>query len=132
MARTGRAGKKQKRRRVDRAIFYLDVFDLVQAGMPFTQVAAKLRRRPTTVKAAYGAAIAQIFKGTRVPRSRSPSKSLARATYDWDRFDPSSHYRSCAQCSTAKMAEEMCPPLRQYALQGERGRSEPLERQPAT
>ncbi len=97
-----------KRRRPDKADFYLKVYDLAEKGETFGAIAKALKRRTSTVKSAFLAARRNIFGSMTAPSK----KQLPLVGFDKDHLIP-----QCPTCRTAQRFEDMCPQARRYALQ---------------
>lgn len=108
-------GRHQRRRRLDTVDFYLRVFDLAVNGDTFSQIAKKLKRRPSTIKSAYLAASRNIFGPAEKPRKK---------TLPLVDFDPSTHMERCPTCQEAQAPEEFCSPARLYACQDTKAQRE--------
>jgi hypothetical protein len=97
-----------KRRRSDKAEFYLRGYDLAEQGQTFGAIAKALKRRVSTVKSAFLAARRIIFGSAPVPSKRQlPLVS----------FDIGNHCQQCSICRTAQRFEDMCPQAQYYANQ---------------
>ncbi len=100
--------RSRRRRRLDKADFYLEVYDRAKDGATFVEIASELDRKPSTVKSAYITAAHNIFGP-----ARAPTKDRLPLAY----FDLTAHVRGCTTCRNAKKAEEMCREVRLYVSQ---------------
>ena len=108
--------RSRRRRRLDKADFYLEVYDRAKEGATFVEIASELDRKPKTVISAYLTASSNIF-------GPAPAPKKARLSLAY--FDPSTHsVSSCATCRNAKTAEEMCNDVRQYVSQDHKAQRE--------
>ncbi len=97
--------RPQRRHRLDKIDFHLQVFDLAVEDLPFSEIAKKVHSNVSTVKAAYLTAGNKIFSDTKRPKKKQLSLAY---------FDPESHQRNCAICKSAKKRDQMCPDARRY------------------
>jgi hypothetical protein len=103
-------GYPRGRARLDQIDFHLKIFDGASEGQTFPEIAARMRRKLSTVKSAYLVASRNIFGPQRGPSKRgAPLKG----------FDHEGHCQRCPVCVRAKTGQEMCGKARAYARVGQ-------------
>jgi len=98
--------RPKRRRRVDKVDFNCKVYDLAKEGKKFSEIAATLNKRLSTVKSAYLTASRHIFLLSEPPTK----KELPLID-----FDPHRHCQSCAICQKAQTFDSMCEKSRLFA-----------------
>jgi hypothetical protein len=107
--RAGAQTYPRGRSRHDRVDFHLKIFDRANNNETFTEIAAALRRKLSTVKSAYLVASRNIFGSQGGPSKRGAP--LAG-------FDYESHCQRCPICIKAETGQQMCGKARAYARFG--------------
>ena len=101
------------RRRLDKAKFQFQVFDLAGEAMPFDEIARQLGRSQSTIKSAYVVASKNIL-GERIQKKKAAIIN----------YEPQTHIRKCPVCKKAKTAEHLCPKTFAYIHQGHKSQKE--------
>ncbi|TXG86027.1 MAG: hypothetical protein E6R14_03590 [Thermomicrobiales bacterium] len=92
--------ERQNRLHASTAAFQLQVYDLAMKGETFGSINRLLKKKPSTVKSGYLAAIAKIYGQSKSDR---PVRTLALKS-----FDPTQHLKNCKTCQSANSIETMC------------------------
>ncbi|GKS59854.1 hypothetical protein YTPLAS18_33810 [Nitrospira sp.] len=115
------------RRRLDKADYYLRVYDGVTAGKPYIKVAKQVRRPVSTVKKAYLVVARDIQK-------LAPEKEGALQAAEVEKMskeqlamvdlDVDTHMQQCAVCQRAETLDQMCLQVQTFVNQDVKGQRE--------
>jgi hypothetical protein len=117
--RKGLPAFKKKRHRLDKATFYIKVFDQASEGKTFREIARSLKEPVSTVKSAFLTIRRSIFELAPIAKEKTESGQLIPNKKDvvLTNFDPDRHNTMCQTCKNAAAFEEMCAKARAYAYQ---------------
>ena len=108
-------GRLRKRQRLDKVEEQLTVYDSALQGVPFKEIASKLKLSVSTVKSIYVSASLKIYREN-IPPNRKQLVNEQLMTG----FNPDTHSQNCTICKAAKTFNEMCNQF-QYAVNQDYG-----------
>jgi len=103
-------GRLKKRQRLDKVEEQLTVYDRALQGVPFKEIASKLKLSVSTVKSIYVSASLKIYREN-IPPNRKQLVNEQLMTG----FNPDTHIQNCTICNTAMTLDQMCEQY-QYAV----------------